>query len=39
MISVEFKSLGTGTCGWCGKERDDVANVAFADKSFVGRCA
>ena len=36
MISVEFKSVGAGTCGWCRKERPEVYEVAFSDKSFVG---
>jgi hypothetical protein len=36
MISVEFRSVGPGACGWCRKERDEVYNVAFSDKSFVG---
>lgn len=25
-----------GTCGWCRKEKDEVYDVAFSDKSFVG---
>ena len=36
MISVEFKSVGPGTCAWCRKEKDEVYDVAFSDKSFVG---
>ena len=24
MISVEFRSVGQGTCGWCRKEKDEV---------------
>ena len=36
MISVEFRSITAGTCGWCRKEKGEVYNVAFADKSFVG---
>jgi hypothetical protein len=36
MISVEFESVGAGTCGWCRKERPEVYDVAFSDKSFVG---
>lgn len=36
MISVEFRSVGPGACGWCRRERDEIFNVAFSDKSFVG---
>ncbi len=36
MIGVEFKSVGAGTCQWCGKEKDEVFDIAFSDKSFVG---
>ena len=36
MISVEFRSVTAGTCGWCRKEKDEVYTVAFSDKSFVG---
>ncbi len=36
MISVEFRSITAGTCGWCRKQKDEVYNVAFSDKSFVG---
>lgn len=36
MISVEFKSVAPGCCGWCRKERDEVYTVAFSDRSFVG---
>ena len=36
MISVEFRSVGPGTCHWCRKEKDEVYSVAFSDKSFVG---
>lgn len=36
MITVEFKSAGPGTCGWCAKERDEVFTVEFSDKSFGG---
>ena len=36
MISVEFRSVGAGTCHWCRRERDEIFNVAFSDKSFVG---
>lgn len=36
MISVEFRSITAGTCGWCRKGKDEVYNVAFSDKSFVG---
>lgn len=36
MIAVDFKSMAPGVCGWCRKEREEVYNVAFSDKSFVG---
>ena len=36
MIQVEFKAARKGTCQWCRKERDEVFDVAFGDKSFVG---
>lgn len=36
MISVEFKSVRAGTCAWCRREKDQVYDVAFSDKSFVG---
>ena len=36
MIDVSFKSDGPGTCQWCGKERDEVFDITFSDKSFVG---
>ena len=36
MISVEFQSVRPGRCGWCRKDRDEVFQVAFSDKSFVG---
>lgn len=36
MVSVEFRRIGPGTCAWCRKEREEVATVAFSDKSFVG---
>ena len=36
MISVEFRSVGPGACGWCRKEKDEIYTVAFSDKSFVG---
>jgi hypothetical protein len=35
MISVEFRSIGPGTCMWCRKEKD-VLHVSFSDKSFSG---
>jgi hypothetical protein len=35
-VSVEFRGIGPGTCGWCRREKDEVYSVAFADKSFVG---
>jgi hypothetical protein len=37
MISVEFKSVRAGTCQWCRKEKDEVFDVAFSDKSLVGQ--
>jgi hypothetical protein len=37
MIAVEFKSVGQGKCAWCRKDRDEVYDVAFGDKSFVGQ--
>jgi hypothetical protein len=37
MISVEFKSVGPGACAWCRKDRDEVYDVAFSDKSFIGQ--
>lgn len=36
MISVEYKSVGPGTCGWCKKQKDEIYVVTFSDKSFVG---
>jgi hypothetical protein len=36
MISVEFRSVKSGTCGWCRRDRDEVYDVSFSDKSFVG---
>lgn len=36
MISVEFRAIRGGACGWCRKEKDEVYDVAFSDKSFVG---
>jgi hypothetical protein len=36
MIAVEFKAVRPGACGWCRKEKDEVYDVAFSDKSFVG---
>jgi hypothetical protein len=36
MISIEFRSVGAGTCGWCRKEKGEVYSVAFSDRSFVG---
>lgn len=35
-ISVEFRSVGPGACGWCKKQKDDIYVVTFSDKSFVG---
>lgn len=36
MIGVEFLGIAPGTCTWCGKQKDEVVNFAFADKSFAG---
>jgi hypothetical protein len=36
MIAVEFRSVRPGACGWCRREKDEVYDVAFSDKSFVG---
>lgn len=36
MISVEFRAVGPGACGWCRKEKDEVYSVVFGDQSFVG---
>jgi hypothetical protein len=36
MISVEFRSVGPGTCSWCRKEKKEVFTVAFNDRSFSG---
>jgi hypothetical protein len=36
MISVEFRSIGPGTCMWCRKEKEEVLHVSFSDKSFNG---
>jgi hypothetical protein len=36
MISVEFRSVSAGACHWCRKDREEVYDVAFSDKSFVG---
>ena len=35
-MQVEIRSIGAGTCCWCGKEKDDVVQLAFADRSFQG---
>lgn len=37
MIDVKFKAVSPGACQWCGKERDQVYDVAFSDQSFVGK--
>jgi hypothetical protein len=34
MVSVEFRSVGPGTCSWCRKEKSEVFTVAFGDRSF-----
>jgi hypothetical protein len=36
MISVEFRSVGHGTCSWCRKDKSEVFTVAFGDRSFSG---
>lgn len=36
MVTVEFKAVRPGTCQWCRKEKDEVFDVAFGDRSFVG---
>ncbi len=36
MVSVEFRSVGPGVCAWCRKDKEEVATVAFSDRSFVG---
>lgn len=36
MISVQFRSVGSGTCSWCRKEKNEVFTVAFDDRSFSG---
>lgn len=35
MIQIECRSIGVGTCVWCGKEKE-VLTVAFTDHSIVG---
>ena len=35
-LTVDFESHGPGTCHWCRKQREDVYEVTFHDKSFVG---
>jgi hypothetical protein len=37
LISVEFRAKLAGLCDFCRKEKDDVFDVAFSDKSFEGR--
>jgi hypothetical protein len=36
MIGVEILGIASGKCTWCSKEKDEVVNFAFADKSFAG---
>jgi hypothetical protein len=36
MVNVEFRAARKGVCQWCRKDRDEVFDVAFGDKSFVG---
>ena len=36
MIDVSFKSVGTGKCRWCKKDKDEVIELKFGDGSFVG---
>lgn len=41
MVSVEFRSVGPGTCSWCRKEKNEVFTVAFGDRSIdqpTGMC-
>jgi hypothetical protein len=35
-INVEFKSISSGKCRWCKKDKDEVIELAFSDGSFVG---
>lgn len=37
MINVQFKGKSKGRCAWCGKDKERLFEVEFADKSFVGR--
>lgn len=36
MLNLEIKSVGKGTCCWCGREKDEILTVCFTDKSFSG---
>ena len=36
MIAVEFRLMRPGACGWCRREKDEIFDVSFSDKSFVG---
>jgi hypothetical protein len=31
MINVEIRSVGSGICSWCGKEKSEVCTVVFKD--------
>lgn len=35
-MQVEIRSIGSGTCCWCGKQREDIVQLAFSDQSFQG---
>ncbi len=36
MLNLEIKSVGKGTCCWCGRAKDEILTVSFTDKSFSG---
>lgn len=36
MVSLEIRSVGPGTCSWCGKEKNEVCTVVFNDGSIEG---
>ena len=31
MVSVTFKGVGSGTCSWCGKEKNEVFKIEASD--------
>lgn len=31
MVSVTFKGVGSGTCSWCGKEKNEVFKIESSD--------